>query len=96
MPDMERVTYVVPITLPLFKSVALEAEGAFPGAAFLGAGILGQGQLTVVVVPGAEEVDSLGVGGGAESEGELNGGHYDECFGGEGKGQVRVNRLGLK
>lgn len=66
---------VVPVALALLESSTLEAEGTLP-ATGLGS-VLGKRKLTVVVVPGAEEVDGLAVGGSAESEVKLDGGHCD-------------------
>lgn len=66
---------VVPVALALLQGLALEAEGTLPASGF--GGILGERELAVVVVPGAEKVDGLAVGGSAESEVELDGGHYD-------------------
>jgi len=66
---------VIPVALALLQGLALEAEGTLPASGF--GGILGERELAVVVVPGAEKVDGLAVGGSAESEVELNGGHYD-------------------
>lgn len=62
---------VVPVALALLEGCGLEAEGAFP-AAGLGC-VFVQGELAAVVVPGAEEVDCLAVGRGAEREVELDG-----------------------
>lgn len=67
-------TYVVPVSLTLLESGALEAESALPRAGL--GGILGERELAVVAVPRAEKVDSLAVGGGAEREVELDRGHY--------------------
>ena len=64
---------VVPVALAGGQSRGLEAEVALPGAGF--GGIFAERELARVVVPGAEEVDCLDVGGGAEGEGELDGGH---------------------
>lgn len=69
---------VVPVALALLQGLALEAESALPATSLVG--ILGERELSVVVVPGAEQVDGLAVGGSAESEVELDGGHYG-CFG---------------
>lgn len=66
---------VVPVALALLQGLALEAESAFPATSLVG--ILGERELAVVVVPGAEQVDGLAVGGSAESEVELDGGHYE-------------------
>jgi len=64
---------VVPVSLTLLQSGALESECTFPATGF--SGILGQGKLTGVVVPRAEQVHGLAVGGSAESEVELDSGH---------------------
>ena len=66
-------TYVVPVPLTLSESGALEFEVADPSADFLG--IFIERKLPCVVVPGAEKVDSLAIGRGAESEVELDRGH---------------------
>ena len=66
-------TYVVPVSLTLLESDALEFEVADPAAGFLG--IFRERKLPCIVVPGAEKVDSLAIGGGAESEVELDRGH---------------------
>jgi hypothetical protein len=66
-------TYVVPVSLTLLESGALEFEVADPAAGFLG--ILRERKLPCIVVPGAEKVDSLAIGGSAESEVELDRGH---------------------
>lgn len=69
---------VVPVTLALLEGLSLEAEGTLP-ATRLG-GVLGERELAVVVVPGSEEVDGLGVGRSAEREVELDSGHFDINF----------------
>lgn len=66
---------VVPVALALSESRALEAESAFPAAGFVG--VFGQGQLAVVVVPRADQVDGLAVGGGTEGEVELDCCHFE-------------------
>lgn len=66
---------VVPVALALLQGLALEAESALPATSLVG--ILGERELSIVVVPGTEQVDGLAVGGSAESEVELDGGHYD-------------------
>jgi len=66
---------VVPVALALLEEGALEAERSLE-AAGLG-GVLGERELTGVVVPRAEEVDGLAVGGGAESEVQLDSRHID-------------------
>jgi len=63
---------VVPVSLTLLES-ALEFEVADPAAGFLG--VLRERKLPCIVVPGAEKVDSLAIGRGAESEVELDRGH---------------------
>lgn len=68
-------THVVPVALSLGESGGREAEGTLPGAGL--GGILGQRKLALVAVPVTDEVDGLAVGGGAESEAELNGRHFD-------------------
>jgi hypothetical protein len=71
---------VVPVALAALESAAGEAEGALPRAG-LGRGlVLGQGELVVVVVPGAEEVDGLDARRNAERKGELSR-HFDgNCY----------------
>jgi hypothetical protein len=66
---------VVPVALALLQGLALEAESALPATSLVG--IFGERELAVVVVPGAEQVDGLAVGGSAESEVELDSRHYD-------------------
>lgn len=66
---------VVPVALTLLESCALELEAADPAAALLG--VLGERELALISVPGAEKVDGLAVGGSAEGEVELDGGHCD-------------------
>jgi hypothetical protein len=65
---------VVPVPLALLQGGALELEASQPAAALLG--VLGEGKLARVVVPRAEQVDRLAVAGSAESEVELDSGHY--------------------
>jgi hypothetical protein len=67
---------VVPVALALLDQGALEAKGALE-AAGLG-GVLGQGKLACIVVPRADEVDGLAVGGSAERKVQLNSGHYED------------------
>ena len=66
---------VVPIAAPRLQHGALELERALPRAGLGRVLVLGERQLPGVVVPGAEEVDGLDGGGGAEGEAELDGGH---------------------
>jgi len=66
---------IVPVSLALLERGALEAERALPSA---GLGwVLGKRELAAVVVPGAEQVDGLAVGGGSEGEIKLDGCHFD-------------------
>jgi hypothetical protein len=81
---------VVPVALALLQGLALEAESALPATSLVG--IFGERKLAVVVVPGAEQVDGLAVGGSAESEVELDGRHYD-LF---GFGILSVSLVGKK
>ena len=62
-------TYVVPVTLARLEGGGTEAKGPLPfaGLALLG-GVLRQGQLAGVVVPGTEQVDGLDLGAGGEHE----------------------------
>jgi len=66
---------VVPVALALLEHGALEAEGTLPCASL--GGILGERELTGVVVPRTDEVSGLAVGGGAEGEVELDRCHFD-------------------
>jgi len=67
---------VVPVALTGLESAVLELEGALPGARLGGRLVLGEWELSDVVVPRAEKVDGLDAGGDAEGERQLNGGHY--------------------
>lgn len=69
---------VVPVALALLESGAVELEAASPASGLLG--VLGEWELTLVAVPGAEKVDGLAVGGSAESEVELDSGHCEVCL----------------
>jgi len=69
---------IVPVSLTLFQRSALELEASDPSTALLG--VLGERELTLVVVPRAEQVHGLAVGGSAESEVKLNSGHCDGLF----------------
>lgn len=71
----EDETYVIPVALALLESSTRKAECALPCAS-LGS-IFGQRKLSLVAVPVTDEVDGLAVGGGAESEAKLNGGHFE-------------------
>ena len=66
-------TYIVPVPPTPFENGALEFEVADPAADFLG--MLRERKLPCIVVPGAENVDSPAIGGGAESEVEVH-----DCF----------------
>jgi hypothetical protein len=68
-------TYVVPVTLSLLQGLSLELEASDPATGLLG--VLGKRKLTLVAVPGAEQVHGLAVGGSAESEVKLDSGHCD-------------------
>ena len=57
---------VVPVAGALLQGSALEFERASPATGLLG--VLGKGKLTLITVPGAEQVHGLAVGGSAESE----------------------------
>ena len=69
---------VVPVALTLLEGLALEAEGTLPSTGL--GGVLGERELAAVVVPGAEEVDGLAVGGSAEGEVKLDGCHFGSCI----------------
>jgi len=66
---------VVPVARALLQRSTLELERASPATRLLG--VLGKGKLTLVAVPGAEQVDSLAVVRSAEGEVELDSGHCD-------------------
>ena len=68
---------VVPVSLARLESGGLEAESALPGTRLGGGLVLGKRKLTLVAVPGAEEMDGLDAGGDAERERQLSGGHFD-------------------
>jgi hypothetical protein len=68
---------VVPVALSLLERGTVELEAASPASGLLG--VLGKRELTLVAVPGAEKVDSLAVGGSAESEVKLDSGHCEGC-----------------
>jgi hypothetical protein len=77
MGDLITIEHVVePVALTWDEERALEAERSWPWAG-LGAG-LGKGDLALVTVPGTDEVNSLDISGGAESERELSSGHFDK------------------
>jgi len=65
---------VVPIALSLLQSGILESKCAFPGAR-LGR-VLGEWELTTIVVPRSQQVDRLAIGGSAEREIELDSRHF--------------------
>jgi hypothetical protein len=66
---------VVPVALALLECGTLKLEATDPTTGLLG--VLGERKLTLVTVPGTEKVDSLAVGGSAESEVKLDSGHCD-------------------
>ena len=66
---------VVPVSLALLQCGAWEAEGTLPATSLLG--ILGEWELPVVVVPGADEMHGLAVVGGAEREVKLDRCHFE-------------------
>lgn len=65
---------VVPVSLALLQHGTLKSEGTLPCTGL--GGILGKGELTIVVVPGAEKVDGLAVAGGSERKVKLDSGHF--------------------
>lgn len=60
---------VVPVSLARDERGALELKGAFPAARLGRALVLGERELSGVVVPGTEKVDGLDARRGAESKG---------------------------
>ena len=71
---------IIPVTLASLKDRAGEAEGALPRARLGGGLVLGEGELANVVVPGAEKMDGLDAGGGADGERKLSSGHFADFF----------------
>lgn len=67
--------YVVPVSLALLQCCALEFEASQPTAALLG--VLGERELTLVVIPRAKKMYCLAVAGCAEREVELDGCHFE-------------------
>lgn len=66
---------VVPVARTRVKHGSLEAERSLPRA---GLGLGGKGKLAGIVVPGAQKMDGLHIGGGAKGEIELDGsGRHD-------------------
>jgi hypothetical protein len=66
---------VIPVSLARLEGRSLESECPFPRTRLGRRFVLCKRKLSGVVVPRPEEMDSLDAGGGAQSEGELNGGH---------------------
>lgn len=66
---------VVPVSLTLLESGALELELTDPAAGLLG--VLGKRKLALIAVPGTEKMDGLAARGGAEREVELDSGHCE-------------------
>jgi hypothetical protein len=64
---------VVPVALASLELLGGEAESALPGTLL---GVLGEWELTLVAVPGADEVDGLDGRAGAESKAEGDGRHF--------------------
>jgi hypothetical protein len=74
--DLVAIEHVVePVALTGLEDRGLEAEGTLPGA--LGAR---ERELTLIAIPGTDEVDGLDRRGGAESKGELSSGHCEILF----------------
>lgn len=70
MGDMVAVhDVVVPVARTGVKHGSLEAECSLPRA---GLGLGGKGKLAGIVVPGAQKMDGLHIGGGAKGEVELD------------------------
>lgn len=59
---------VIPVSLTLLKCSALESESAFEATGFGRGLFLSEGELTCIVVPGAEQVNGLDGGRNAERE----------------------------
>lgn len=68
------MTYVVPVSLTLLQSGALEPERTLPSSRL--GGVFGERELAGVVVPRTEKVDSLDIRGSAKGEGQLNRSHF--------------------
>jgi hypothetical protein len=66
---------VVPIPLALLQSVALKLEASHPSTALLG--VLGERELSCIVVPGAEQMHRLAAAGCAKREVELDSCHCE-------------------
>ena len=71
-------TYVVPVALTLLQGRRGKLEASDPSTGLLG--VLGERKLTLVAVPGTEQVHGLAVGGSAESEVKLDSGHCEVYF----------------
>jgi hypothetical protein len=68
---------VVPVALAGLEGSVLEAESALPRARLGRSLVLGQGELTNIVVPGTEKVNGLDARRDAERERHLNSRHVD-------------------
>jgi hypothetical protein len=66
---------IVPVSLARLDG-SLEAESSLPAAGLGWCLVLGEGELTAIVVPRAKKVDSLDAGGDAKRERKLHGRHY--------------------
>jgi len=71
-------TYVEPVALSRLEGCALEAKGTLPATGFLR--VFRQRKLALVVIPCSEKVNSLDIGGGAQSEAKLSRRHFDYCW----------------
>lgn len=60
--------YVVPVSLTLLEHGTLKLERSLPRATLAGVLILSKRKLASVIIPGAQKVDGLDGGGGAEVE----------------------------
>jgi hypothetical protein len=68
---------VVPVSLARLEGRILEAKGTLPGTGLGGSLVLGERELTNVVVPRAEKMNGLDAGRDAERERELMRRHFD-------------------
>ncbi len=68
--------YVVPVALALLQRRTRKFKRPFPSPSL--GGVLGQRKLAGIIVPRANEMGRLDIGGGAESEAKLSCSHYDE------------------
>ena len=66
-------TYIIPISLSLLESGALEPKSTLPVTTFTG--FFGQGQLSPVSVPGTQQMNRLDIGGSAKIKRQLSSRH---------------------